>query len=256
MLKNRSAEFYDRFASKYDQMTSDRRYDEHLALFGNILEKHKVKSVLDCSCGTGRHVIRLVQAGYEAMGSDISAEMISQARRNAKAFGVDAEFIQADFKKLRDVYDRKFDCVVCWGNSLNHELEEQGILSALRSMRSVLKDGGLIIVQIRNLPKWVRERRRFLPMHSHKEPNGDRKVFIYAIDFFKKKARFNVMSYLESNGKPTFGVDSVDYRIVPAHDLKRFVVRAGFRKAEIYEDLRLGEFDAQRSENIVVLGFV
>jgi ubiquinone/menaquinone biosynthesis C-methylase UbiE len=126
-MENQSSEFYDRFASKYDVMISDKRYDEDLPFFNSIFKKHNVKSILDCSCGTGKHVIKFSQLGFEATGSDISIEMINKARKNAESLGIHVDFVQADFKRLPDVFDKKFDCVICVGNSLNHELEEKGI---------------------------------------------------------------------------------------------------------------------------------
>ncbi len=140
--------------------------------------------------------------------------------RYAELLGIDVNFVQVDFKRLHDVFDEKFDCVTCVGNSLNHELEEKGILSALRSMYNVLSNRGVVIIEIRNLLKWVKEGRRFFPVHFHKEPNGDRKVFFYVLDFCRTRVKFNVISFLEFNEKPTFEVDSVDYRIVSAQKLR------------------------------------
>ena len=176
-LENQSTKFYDRFASKYDVMISEKRYNEDSLFFKSIFKKYNVKSVLDCSCGTGKHVLRFSKLGFKATGSDISLEMINKARESAHTLGIDVDFVQADFKRLDEVLDEKFDCVICVGNSLNHELAEKGILSALRSMHNVLNDRGVVIIQGRNLPKWVKEKRRIFPMHFHKEPNGDRKIF-------------------------------------------------------------------------------
>jgi ubiquinone/menaquinone biosynthesis C-methylase UbiE len=107
-MKSQSTEFYDRFADKYDVMISDRRYVAEMPFFNNILRKYKVKSILDCSCGTGFHVIRFSELGFEATGCDISDEMLKKAKRNAASSAVDAGFVQADFKRLTDVFDRKF----------------------------------------------------------------------------------------------------------------------------------------------------
>jgi ubiquinone/menaquinone biosynthesis C-methylase UbiE len=112
-MENRSTEFYDRFAGKYDVMISEKRYAEDLAFFDSIFKKHNVKSILDCSCGTGKHVIRFSQLGFEATGSDASVEMVNKARRNAELSGTNVDFVQADFKRLTDVFDKKFDCVIC-----------------------------------------------------------------------------------------------------------------------------------------------
>ncbi len=229
-------------------MVSDERYDEVMPFFLGVFKKHNVKSILDCSCGTGKHVARFSRAGFEAVGSDISHEMVERARRNAKRSGIRAGFVHADFKKLSSVFQRKFDCVVCWGNSLSHELEERGIRSALKSMSRVLTDKGVVLIQIRNVPKWVRSQRRIVPIHYHKEPNGDRKVFIYVLDFYRKRVRFNVLSVLEFGGKPKFEVNSVDYRIVSARRLKAIVTEAGFRQVSIYGDTTQSKFDEKNSE--------
>ncbi|HYM39480.1 MAG TPA: class I SAM-dependent methyltransferase [Thermoplasmata archaeon] len=251
---NSAMRFYDRFAGKYDLLVSDARYDQVLPFFVRLFEAHHVTSVLDCSCGTGQHVIRFAQRGIEATGSDVSREMIRRARRNAAAAGAEVAFVRADFKRLREAFDRTFDCVVCWGNSLDHELTERGILAALRSMHTVLRDHGILVVQIRNLPKWVREGRRIFPMHFHKEPNGDRRLFIYVLDFHRTRVRFHVLSFLELDGKPTFEVDSVDYRIIPAQRLKELMRKAGFLHVKTHGNVQFGRFNDRRSEEIIVVG--
>ena len=251
-MENVSRDFYDRFASKYDVMISDKRYDEDLPFFNGIFKKHNVKSILDCSCGTGKHVIKFSQLGFEVTGSDVSIEMINKAKRNAELLGAGVDFVQADFKRLADVLDKKFDCVVCLGNSLNHESEEKGILSALRSMYDVLRNKGVVIIQIRNLPKLVKERRRIFPIHFHKEPNGDRKIFFYVLDFYRTKVKFNVISFLEFNEKPTFEADSVDYRIISAQKLIELMRKIGYRQLKIYGDFKFARFNDEHSEDIVV----
>jgi len=253
-MKNLSTEFYDKFADKYDVMISDERYNKEMQFFNNIFRKYEVKSVLDCSCGTGLHVIKFSELGFDATGCDISHEMIKKAKSNAASLAINENFVQADFKKLTDVFYRKFDCVVCLGNSLNHELKDKGMLSALRSMYNVLRSKGMVIIEIRNLPKWVKEKKRIFPIHFHKEPNGDRKLFIYVLDFYRSKVTFNVISFLEFNGKPKFEVNSVDYRIVSAEKLKALMNDVGFKELKIYGDFEFTRFCSDSSENVVVIG--
>lgn len=235
-------------------MISDQRYDKEMPFFKDVFKKYKVKSILDCSCGTGRHVIKFSKLGFKATGCDISQEMIEKAKRNAASFSVNADFVQADFKKLTNVFDKKFDCVVCVGNSLNHELKENNIQSALRSMYDVLRCKGIAIIQIRNLPKLVKEKKRIFPVHFHKEPNGDRKLFIYVLDFYRSKVTFNVISFLEFNGKPKFEVHFVDYKIVTAEKLETLMNNAGFKEIEIYGDFDFSKFSNDHSDSIVVVG--
>lgn len=249
-----TSNFYDSLGDGYDVMISQKRYEAEMPFFDKIFGKHKVKSVLDCACGTGWHVIKFSELGYEAVGCDISNEMIRKAQQNAASSGINANFAQADFKQLTDVFDRKFDCVICWGNSLNHELREKGMLRALKGMYNVLKDRGVVIIQIRNLPKLVRDKKRIFPMHYHREENGDRKLFIYVLDFYRTKVTFNVISVLEFGGKPEFEADSVDYRIVPAERLKELMSEAGFKELKIYGDFKFSKFRSDHSDEIVVIG--
>ena len=85
-----------------------------------IFDENKVKSILDCACGTGKHAIAFSQLGFDVEGCDLSSEMVQCAKINAVASWVKVNFVQADFKKLAEVFNRKFDCVVCVGNSLTH----------------------------------------------------------------------------------------------------------------------------------------
>jgi hypothetical protein len=128
------------------------------------------------------------------------------------------------------------------------------MLSALRSMHNVLRNKGVAVIQIRNLPKLVKEKRRIFPMHFHKEPNGDRKLFIYVLDFHRSKVVFNVISFLESNGKPDFEVNSVDYRIVSAEKLEGLMSNAGFKELRTYGDFEFARFRDDHSEDIITIG--
>ena len=117
-----------------------------------------------------------------------------------------------------------------------------------------MKDGGVLIVQIRNLPKWVQEGRRIVPVHYHREPNGDRRVFIYFVDFHRTRARFNVVSFLEFGGKPKFEVDTVDYRIISAENLRETAAEAGFKHLKVYGDRKFARFDDNKSEHVILVG--
>ncbi len=192
-------------------MLSNERYQKIIPFFKKIFDESRVKSILDCACGTGKHVIAFSQLGFDAEGCDLSSEMVQCAKINAVALGVEVNFVQADFKKLTEAFNRKFDCVVCVGNSLTHELEKQGVSSALESIYHVLNEEGVVIVQIRNIPKLIRDKTKIFPVHHHKEPNGDLKLFFYVLDSYPSKVTFNVVSYIESDGLPKFEVNSVDY---------------------------------------------
>ncbi len=71
-----------------------------------------VKTIVDLPCGTGRFTGNLARAGYEVVGSDISAEMMGQA---AKLPSVQHEnirgYVRADAEKL-PFKSKSTDCLV------------------------------------------------------------------------------------------------------------------------------------------------
>jgi len=44
------------------------------------LRETGARRVLDVGCGTGRHVAALLREGFEALGADVSEDMLAQAR--------------------------------------------------------------------------------------------------------------------------------------------------------------------------------
>jgi len=251
-MEHHSLQFYDKFAEKFDVMVSGKRFEKEIPFFRKIFEEYKVKSILDCACGTGKHVIKFTEMGYDATGSDINNEMLKRAQINAKSANLNLNFVRADFKKLADVFERKFDCV--FGTDINIEPEEEGMLQALRSIYDVLNSKGVAVVGIRNLPCTIAQNKRIFPMHFHKEPNGDRKLFIYVFDFHKTTVTINILSFLEFNGEPKFEVNSVDYRIVKAERFKTMMKEVGFKELKFYGESEFTEFKEDMHEGIIAVG--
>ncbi len=70
------------------------------------------RTTLDVPCGTGRFTGRLADQGYEVIGTDVSSEMMSVARRSVEGRDGVAGFVQADAEAL-PFRDDALDCVMC-----------------------------------------------------------------------------------------------------------------------------------------------
>ncbi len=69
------------------------------------------QSILDVGCGTGRHSIELARRGFRVTGLDISAGMLAEAKKRAKAANVEVTWIEsnaADFS-----LPERFDAAIC-----------------------------------------------------------------------------------------------------------------------------------------------
>lgn len=78
---------YAGFAERYDLpygLTVDSRLGE---FFRKVFAEHRVRRVLDCACGTGRHLLLFRDLGCEVSGSDISSSILTQVRSNLAAAG-------------------------------------------------------------------------------------------------------------------------------------------------------------------------
>jgi SAM-dependent methyltransferase len=71
-------------------------------------------------CGVGRETIYLAKKGFDVIGLDFSSTAINQARRRAKAEGLEVPFIVDDLTNLRHVHGT-FDLVTDFGalNDMN-----------------------------------------------------------------------------------------------------------------------------------------
>ena len=71
---------YGDFAAAYDLLTFNVPYDEIADYYADILRGMTGgKRLLDMGCGTGSLTVRLAVRGFDVIGQDASAEMVSVA---------------------------------------------------------------------------------------------------------------------------------------------------------------------------------
>ena len=97
--------------------------------------------LLDAGCGTGEHTLLAAAAGAGAMGVDISARAIEQARRKAAERGLDARFEVADALDL-GALELTFGTVLDSG--LFHVFDDRDRARYVASLGRVLEPGGTL----------------------------------------------------------------------------------------------------------------
>jgi SAM-dependent methyltransferase len=98
--------------------------------------------VLDLCCGTGRILLKILQAGIDAEGADLSPAMLATLRQKAAALGLNAKTTEASMTSFR--LERRFGLIVIACNAFPHNLTTEDQLSTLRSCREHLQPGGLL----------------------------------------------------------------------------------------------------------------
>jgi 2-polyprenyl-3-methyl-5-hydroxy-6-metoxy-1,4-benzoquinol methylase len=83
-----------------------------LDAFDALVERVPVSNALEIGCGEGELSIRLAQRGFRVRGCDISADIVEEARRRARAAQVEAAFWPQSIESI-DVEAEAAPLVVC-----------------------------------------------------------------------------------------------------------------------------------------------
>jgi SAM-dependent methyltransferase len=125
------------------RVRTDRRCD----LMISRMEPAPSRRVLEIGCGRGELARDLgAKTGMQVLGVDVSQRFVQEARE--KTFQANVSFEVLDFTRPAEMHGNKFDYVV--GNGILHHLYYD-LPAALRSMRSLLIEGGRIIFLEPNL---------------------------------------------------------------------------------------------------------
>lgn len=150
---------YDR-ADIYDLRSNQKTWDlvkEHMQ---ELLKDTDIKTVLDCSIGSGNLTLGLAELGYEVTGSDLSETMLKRCREKAEERGIKVELYHSDFREADKNVPGTYDCVMSTGNSLPY-VSNEDVVKTLGRMDKLVKPGGYLYVDLRNWDKVVDEKQQY-----------------------------------------------------------------------------------------------
>ncbi len=210
--------------------------------------------VLDAACGTGQHAIAIAREGMSVSGADISPEMISVARQNASAAGMEIRFEAAGFGSLAQTFGAgSFEALLCLGNSLPHLLTPAALAGALADFRASLKPGGMLLIQNRNFDGVCARRERWMEPQSHAEGESQW-VFQRFYDFEPDGLiRFNIVTlFREGSEEWRARLTSTHLSPQTQQALSAALSAAGFNQLRFYGSLAGAEYDSEKSGNLVI----
>jgi ubiquinone/menaquinone biosynthesis C-methylase UbiE len=142
------------FEERYAPQEDRRRYFSDLvvqlsAYLDKYLEGDGTRFVLDVGCGSGDMLRALGDAGFEAVGVDLSEQMVTRARFNNTATDKQPLIEICDMCTLPRTWSNKFDGLFCI-TALQHQPVRSGrFLKALKEFARVLKTNGIARIDIR-----------------------------------------------------------------------------------------------------------
>jgi SAM-dependent methyltransferase len=102
--------------------------------------------VLEAGCGTGRVLLRLLEAGVDADGFDSSRPMIGGLRAKARKTGWEDRAIVADMREFS--LPRRYARVICAFNGFAHCETTEDQIRALRCFLEHLEPGGALVLHM------------------------------------------------------------------------------------------------------------
>ena len=135
------------YADVLDDEVSDRQTD----LIWDLLELEPGAQVLDLACGHGRIANRLAGRGASVTGLDVTPRFLDRARDQARAHGVEVDYVHGDMRDL--AWEGRFDAVTCVFTSFGY-FDDDANRRVLRGVRRVLRPGGSLCLDLNHLP-WL-----------------------------------------------------------------------------------------------------
>ena len=139
---------YESLAASYDELTYDIDYAGMLDFLEQLLHHahRSARSVLDLACGTGSLLTCLLDRGYDAIGADLSEDMLAVASEKLAEREHMPLLLCCPMQELR--LPDKVDWIVCCLDSLNYVTDPKDCQKALQRTYENLKPGGTLIFDI------------------------------------------------------------------------------------------------------------
>lgn len=144
---------YDVLSLAYDQLTDNVEYEARSKYISGFFHRFGIADgiLLDLACGSGRLTVLLAQMGYDMIGADASAGMLSYAQARAADAGVDVRFICQDMRDL-DLYGTVRGCV-CSLDSINHLTSLADVQTVFQKVSLFTEPGGLFVFDVNTIYK-------------------------------------------------------------------------------------------------------
>ncbi|WP_429970992.1 class I SAM-dependent DNA methyltransferase [Fructilactobacillus sp. Tb1] len=136
---------YTEFATFYDQLFDNDLYDKWIDFVSNNIKK--TDEILDLACGTGRLLVLMKQAGYNAIGADLSDDMLAIANEhlNEAGFG-DTPLLNENMLDLSEL--GKFDVITCFDDSICYLGDIEEVQTMFNEVDQHLNDEGTFLFDV------------------------------------------------------------------------------------------------------------
>jgi len=223
---------YDELAEHYFAIEAPGRdFVGDIAGLDQALRRASAKDVLDIGCGSGEHVEALCRESYRAEGTDASQAMIEVARRRFP----NRSFYRGDMRSFQS--DRIYDAAMCLFGTFNYILDDGDIARTFRSTSSLLRPGGLLILEVWNSRPLLEIGSKGISPVVQVQSGGKKITRDRGFTLLRSQPALVEVNYLYTvNGREMR--DRHHMRVFSPDEIRNFAERAGFRIEALDGDLK------------------
>ncbi|WP_243833706.1 class I SAM-dependent DNA methyltransferase [Breznakia blatticola] len=211
---------YNQLAKHYDSLVKD---DDATQAYVDFTKKYaKGKNMLELACGSGEISLALAKTGYQLVATDLSNQMLDEARKKDVEGLVDYAYMNMYDMSQAGIYDT----VICYCDSMNY-IDEQHIASVLKQVYDHLEDDGIFLFDMHALDRLDEFKEEF-----YEAGKVDDTDFIWSIISDENRLLHNFVFY-EKDGSTQY--EHHEQWVFNPNQITSILTELGFQ-VEIYTD--------------------
>ena len=205
-----------------------------------FVKRHSVdltgRKILDIGCATGELAFQLAKSGADVTGIDLNEDLLKQAK--AGKVHPKLTFRKGNMLVLQNEFQPEtFDMVLCFGNTLVHLPSQELISEMLRGVHTVLKSGGLFLLQILNYDYIISEKISELPQI---ESDNIKFVRNYVFKANSPLISFKTELHLKKEGEVI--INETPLLALKSSELTALLDNAGFKSVDLFANFKEESF--------------
>jgi SAM-dependent methyltransferase len=234
--------YVEAFRSEYAQVYAHRDIESARREVAYLVANGVGGRVVDLCCGFGRHTLALRERGVDAVGIDLSHELLAQARALPGGERLDGRLVRGDAQRIPMVAGAASAVIVMF-SSFGY-FGEEGDRDVLREIARTLRPRGRVVLDLMNP---ARVRAELVP-HSRSEARGalieERRALADGGQRVIKDVRVRLADGHERTWRE-------DVRMYEPAEIAVLLRASGFELAIVHGDFDGAPFDVRSPRQIV-----
>lgn len=175
--------------------------------------------------------------------------MLKQAETNLAGISLKVDLACVDYCHLEDYCKVEFDAIACLSSAVDEMTTHFDVLKAFKSMYSVLKPGGILILTQGTSDHQWNSKPRFIPAVN--TPEFTR---LFVIDYLEKGADYNIVDIYHSSDRREIKTWTMHFNQILLHDdMEKLLLTAGFNQNRFFGDYSFSPYRKESGNRLIVI---